>query len=30
MNQRKKVVIVAGEASGDLYGAKLAEAMAAL
>jgi lipid-A-disaccharide synthase len=30
MNQRKKVVIVAGETSGDLYGAKLAEAMAAL
>jgi lipid-A-disaccharide synthase len=31
MNRRKKkVVIVAGESSGDLYGAKLAEAMAAL
>jgi lipid-A-disaccharide synthase len=27
---RKRVVIVAGEPSGDLYGAKLAEAMAAL
>jgi lipid-A-disaccharide synthase len=31
MDQRKKVVmIVAGEPSGDLYGAKLAEAMASL
>jgi lipid-A-disaccharide synthase len=30
MDHRKKVVIVAGEASGDLYGAKLAEAMASL
>jgi lipid-A-disaccharide synthase len=30
MDQRKKVVIVAGESSGDLYGAKLAEALAAL
>ncbi len=27
---RKKVVIVAGESSGDLYGAKLAEALASL
>jgi len=30
MNSRKKVVIVAGEPSGDLYGAKLVEAMASL
>jgi lipid-A-disaccharide synthase len=30
MDHRKKVVIVAGEASGDLYGAKLVEAMASL
>jgi lipid-A-disaccharide synthase len=30
MDHRKKVVIVAGESSGDLYGAKLAEAMASL
>lgn len=30
INAGKKVVIVAGEPSGDLYGAKLAEAMASL
>lgn len=30
MDHKKKVVIVAGETSGDLYGAKLAEALAAL
>jgi lipid-A-disaccharide synthase len=30
MDHKKKVVIVAGESSGDLYGAKLAEALAAL
>jgi lipid-A-disaccharide synthase len=30
MDHRKKVVIVAGESSGDLYGAKLVEAMASL
>jgi len=30
MDRRKKVLIVAGEASGDLYGAKLVEAMTAL
>ena len=30
MDRRKRVVIVAGESSGDLYGAKLAEALAAL
>jgi len=30
MDHKKKVVIVAGESSGDLYGAKLAEAMASL
>jgi lipid-A-disaccharide synthase len=30
MVRRKKVVIVAGESSGDLYGAKVAEALAAL
>jgi lipid-A-disaccharide synthase len=30
MDQRKRVVIVAGESSGDIYGAKLAEAMSAL
>jgi lipid-A-disaccharide synthase len=30
MDARKKVVIVAGEPSGDLYGAKLVEAMASL
>ncbi len=30
MDHKKKVVIVAGEPSGDLYGAKLAEALAAL
>lgn len=30
MDRGKKVVIVAGESSGDLYGAKLAEAMATI
>jgi len=30
MDHKKKVVIVAGESSGDLYGAKLAEALVAL
>jgi lipid-A-disaccharide synthase len=30
MDHKKKVVIVAGEPSGDLYGAKLAEALASL
>jgi lipid-A-disaccharide synthase len=30
MDRRKRVVIVAGESSGDIYGAKLVEAMAAL
>jgi len=30
MDQRKKVVIVAGESSGDLYGAKFVEAMSSL
>lgn len=30
MDRRKRVVIVAGESSGDLYGAKLAEALVSL
>jgi lipid-A-disaccharide synthase len=30
MNERKRVVIVAGESSGDLYGAKVAEELTAL